>query len=289
MNLSRLKRISIVSIPDEVFMDGTEVLEIMRARILTRQEKRNRGRGTPDIHLKSIFGAETFISRTDLIKTYIGIDGKKITIASWKSNKNYLVYVTKNRPVAVLHCPRKPKYLLELPNKKVLKPGYYFVCNKNETGKIDREHGVQIGPSIFKKMFVINDSTEEYLARTKNVSREVQDVAKQESFRVKQSNNTKAPVKSVLNNKEVLQNNEKVIKINDKSTLSVVAKVYNRNNQLVGYVISNGKVEKPFPKNKVIEMCRKHQIRNMSLVEKDGKEFLRGIGITHESLPTKYI
>lgn len=302
MNFNKLRRVNVLQLPDEVFMDGTKVVEIMRARILTRQEKKSRERGAPDIQLRGLAGAQTYITRADLVKMFIGIDGRKITIASWKSGKNYLVYTQKNTRVAILHSPRKPRYLLELPNKKVLKPGYYFVCDVNETGKIDKLHGIQVGPSVFKKMFVINESTDEYIARTRTATKESAIVVEQTTNRVKQAANARnsrpnniggaggsggvGTPSSVLNTKQVQDNTPK---INAKAKMYVVAKILNRENQLVGYIISNGKEEKPFQRNKVIEMCRKHALRNMSLVEKDGKEYLRGVGITHDSLPTKYI
>lgn len=302
MNFNKLRRVNVLQLPDEVFMDGTKVVEIMRARILTRQEKKSRERGAPDIQLRGLAGAQTYITRTDLVKMFIGMDGRKITIASWKSGKNYLVYTQKNTRVAILHSPRKPRYLLELPNKKVLKPGYYFVCDVNETGKIDKLHGIQVGPSVFKKMFVINESTDEYIAKIKTATKDSAIVVEQTANRVKQAENARnsrsnnigvsggsrgvVTPSSVLNTKQV---QDSTPKINAKAKMHVVAKILNRENQLVGYVISNGKEEKPFQKNKVIEMCRKHALRNMSLVEKDGKEYLRGVGITHDSLPTKYI
>lgn len=287
MNISNLKHIQITELPDEVFLNGTQVLDIMRARIITRAERKQLGRGTPDILLKSYSGAETHITRRALMEKFTGLDGKKIVLGGWKTGKNYLVYRKLANNISIVHSPRIPKYVLILPNKKMLKPGYYFVCNRNETGKILRDTGIQLGPTLFKKMCIIEDSVSKLTARTKLAI--ANDTIAKKVEAGNQTNTNKAVGK--VNRVASTSGNVPVgnVRINELARLNITGKVLNSQGQLVGYVVSDGKIEKPIPKNNVIEMCRKKQIRNMSLVDVNGKEFLRGIGITHESLPTKYI
>lgn len=302
MDFSKLKRINIIDLPDEVFMNGTEIVEIKRARILTRQEKKSREQGTPDIQLKDINGAESYITRNDLVKNFLGIDNKKITIGGWKSGKNYFVYSPKNDMVSVLHCPKRPKYLLILPNGRVLRPGYYCVCSRDNTGKIFKNKSMQVQPTVFKKMFVINDSADKLRDRTAQLkqikgfnSNIKQSDIRNRAVNARDSQNQISNMGIIKNKPQSILNTptkqiqQSIAKINDRAKLAVVGKVLNRDNQLIGYVISNGKVEKPFEKHKVIEMCRKKQLRNMTLFEKNGQEFLRCIGTTHDALPTKYM
>jgi len=144
--------VTIQKVPDALFSTVTMVRDIRKAMILDRKQV---GRGEPDVVLVSPLGIKEKVTRESLLKNYVEPNGRKIKISRWRYNTGYLVVANTQQQMALLKVPKKSKTTFELPNKKVAKAGEYILCPL-QNGAVVKQRASTIEKSIFNKMFIIN-------------------------------------------------------------------------------------------------------------------------------------
>ena len=93
--------------PDKGFVDAVKTKEIANAKILSRQDRVNRGYkgGEPDVLMYFSSGGSRMISRKQLCSEYKHSSGNPVTMAILSSGKTYLVYKACNEKYKVFKIP----------------------------------------------------------------------------------------------------------------------------------------------------------------------------------------
>ena len=242
-----------------MFYTVTMVRDIRQAFFIDKKQIK---RGEPDIVLVSPLGYHHRVSREALMNNFVTPDGKRIKLGHWRYGRKYIVVANSNHTMGAFRVPKRSKVKIVLPNGKEAKPGSYIICLMGNNGIVDKQRTFVIQANIFNRMFKI-DKKPTFKA----------DVIKQMTGKTKVVNNT--------NNKT---SNTKKDVVNAK--YMVVQRILSRNTgKIIGFVVSDGKVAKKLNTSQVMTMCRLKQLGNITIVDKDNKEFLRGVGIRIENLP----
>ena len=241
-------------IPNNLFCNVRKVRDIRQASFIDRKQVKN---GEPDIVLVSPLGFKDRVSRRYLVENYCMTDGKKIKLFNMRYKRKYIVITNDNTPMFAFKVPNSKRFKISVENK-VVRDGLYILCLCAKNGVIDKRKAMVVSENLFNKMFVIE--------KKPNLK----------SIRVGVSTEG-------LDNK--VDNNSS--KSNDSRGLVVIKRIIRPDNRkIIGFVVSNGKVAKNCNVGQVMDMCRLKQIKNLTIVSDGGKEYLRGVGIRIENLPS---
>lgn len=152
-----IANINCALVPDRGFLDAVKTKNIVKFRIMSRQEKSANESyvpGGPDVVVQHITGETQIISRKELTKNFIHASGNKIKLSILKNNTQYLAYNTCKENYKVMKLPNN--CIATLPNSTQTKPGYYIVARVDGNGQIDRSSITAISPNAFKKMFKVS-------------------------------------------------------------------------------------------------------------------------------------
>jgi len=265
--------VSLQKVPDNLFYKVTMVRDIRQAIMLNKNQVK---RGEPDVVLVSPLGHQERITRNDLLKRFITPDGKRIKIGYWRYGRRYLVIENCDYKMGAFKVPRSSKFKITLPDGKSVNHGNYLVCPMTKEGDILKNRAIIVKPEVFNRMFRIDKkpSLRDNLFKQAILKKEVGHTG----------------VKSVIN--QAVNNNVEIKKANNIGKNETVAKfeaikriVRPDNGKIVGFVITDGKESRNLTVLQVMDLCRHKKIRNLTIVEANGKEFLRGVGIRIENLP----
>lgn len=149
--------ISFDEIPDKVFIPAIKVREIVKARPLKLDEKKQIQRGSADILIKPLIGKQYLLTRDQVINNFKYTNGKKIKTSGWESSKSYVIYTEDNATVMVVQIPLNHTVTIGevTANESNRKSGDYIVCNLDQSGKIDRTSASIVSAPLFRKMCYI--------------------------------------------------------------------------------------------------------------------------------------
>lgn len=242
-------------VPDDMFYNVTMVRDIRQASFINRKSLK---RGDPDMLLVSPLGYKHVIYRDELMKKYMTPDGKRIRIGHWRYGKRYLVMSTENIAMGALKIPSKSRVKIVLPNNREIQNGIYVLCPIGQNGSIIKQRPFISNKSVFNKMFRVD--------KKPTINSTAIRMANRGAVGKKRNGNIDKDVSVVK--------------------CEVVQRILNNSTgKIIGFVVSDGKVAKKLSVSQVMTMCRLKQISNITIVEKDSKEFLRGVGIRIENLP----
>lgn len=263
--------VEINSIPDAMFHEVLFVKEVCKATLLDKdmRDKMEIPHGGPDTVLVSMMGGKRLINRTELMETYKTIDNKQIKLSDWHYGKEKMVYKEMNIPMKMFTVPAKSKLKVGF-NGKSIQNGLCIICKLNEN-KIDKDNIIVLSQDRFRKQFKITKVASK--ADMKKMAMSIKATKELNKQNTEKTSRWKKPV-------EQKQSNEKAI-------VSVVAALVNKQGKVIGYKVKHLKTNKimDFATVKIMELCRNQKIKNMTIVAKDGKEFLRGVGMRKENLP----
>lgn len=297
------------------FVDAIKVRDIANVQIVKR-DKKEKKQGGPDVMVIKASGETTYITRQELIRNYKYLSGKRIVIPYMKNNVKYTVIGACNQPYAVMLLPSN---MVGIYNGKRLDPGTYIVAPKLPDGGIDYNNLRPVSRNLFKKMFKIpnQDVIARHSGKTGSVSNRVR---YRKSNRMKfpggdvnvglnggnmgttgvvggglGANTNHNPMSGSMSNIGQPQNRvpQQVINEAPKKNYpfrAVAVIVTQDTNTEVGYLLEDTQGRKrQITKIQAIEMCRKEMIANLTAVtHQNGKDFIRGRGVSVESLPRMF-
>lgn len=250
-------------IPNELMHEVLFVREICQATLLDREKRKSMGlpNGSPDTLLVSLMGSKKLVRRDEILSNYKNTDGSAIRLSSWHYDKKYIVYRDECTPMRMFVVPNNSNISIEYKGNKI-KNGACIIKSNDKKVYI-------ISQNNFRKQFkvtkVATKSDIRKLANSLKVTKELERRAKEQQNKWRPTN--KKP-------------------LNENAIGLITGALVNRNGAIIGYRVKNIKTNKliDLSINKVKELCRNQKIKNMTIVAKDGKEFLRGIGIRKENL-----
>lgn len=296
-------------LPDNVFIPIIRKRDIVTARPLSREEKREYGSGGPDILLTSPTGEQRLITRQELVANYTYINGKKISISGWSSKRRYLIGKMDDTQLFGMLVPTNCTLKLKgkTANKANKTYGDYIICLPSPNGGIDRESAGLIPNKIFRKMFHIPENevitrnigkgnaefNPDRARKRRNKSRaEIKRSTtpdfglNEDAFANMAAEIQKQPSKTVdtsgLNNKVKVRDE----KHGDNKKFIAIGRLM-RNGNLEGFVIQNTRgATRNITKQEMMQLCQRKLVTNVMLSRKEetGKYFLRGNGIRIDML-----
>lgn len=291
------KAIEVDKLPTEAFMKCLMVQNIAKIQLLTREAKKNRPQGSPDVLMQLVGQKTCYVSRKDIASNCRTVKGNAIVVGGLQAGLSYTVVIPCNSYVAAIHIPKSTevKYVLNMMNKqgkpegKVLKPGMMLVYPM-ENGVINKKSPLVISKAVFDKMIVIKEKSQtEYNERLKRALIDM--MKKQNALEAGRMANDANSKMSVVQRVQAKKEAEMAERIQEKAPFIIVGRIIKQGtlDQVIGYRVSNGKSQKDFPLNTVMKMCQNKQIRNATLVKNaNGKVFMRGVGNVLDTLPTTY-
>lgn len=278
-------QLDINKLPDSVFIKAVRCRQILIARMMTKDEKASIPRGSGDIVVRSPIGEEYILYRNDVLSNYRYLNGSRISIAGWERGRQYLIYKEDNTPVFIC-CVPSAKYSELINNNQRIKNkdnGIYLVCMQKENQEPYREKIYWVTSKLFKKMFKIlpNDKIEKHYKKVTKYKDNF-DFGDGAIDNLTQHEITKT---TIVKQPEKIENNS----LNETTVeykYEAIARVVTLSGETVGFILSanNGQTKK-VTKSQLMAVANKKLVRNIVLVSKDNKYFLRGNGITIESLP----
>lgn len=304
--------------PDRGFLDAVKTKDIVKIRILTRQEKRestNYKPGGPDVMVISLTGEKQLIYRKDLVNKYVHTDGNRIKLSILSSGTSYIAYNVCNEPYKILKLPSNCVALL--PSGKRTKQGDYVVAKADASGQVNRATLSSMSPSSFRKMFKIpmQPVIKRHMGNRSKTSQMFTLINKQRLQR-NMINNT--PIRSRIDSSEIGMNpaniNIKSVNdsnvigngvrktftptmnknINSKDTIShtnyrykVLAKIVNMDKHLMGFVVEDMVTGKRnnLKINELTQLCMKKSVENVMVVRNQkGNLYLKGNGCSIENM-----
>ena len=286
---------------------------IVKARLLPRSEQ---GANGIDIILTSPSGVKTSINRKTLISRYTYLNGGKISLAGWRSSKEYTVCALDNTNGLAMLVPLRYKLKVNgrIVNGGKRKVGDYIVVDVGEDGRMIQDTIGVLPSSLFKKMYYIppneiinrhsrhrksqfnNQSTASCPATKPNNVKEAfdfgdSDIYKQHDMHMEKSTiNYSKPVidkQQYHSEPKTNQSDNSSIHINYKYI--AVGRLINSRGELVGFVIQtkDGKSTN-ITKEQMINACKKKLVSNIMVATRpeNGAIFLRGNNIRIENLPS---
>lgn len=237
-------------IPDHLFKPVVKVRDILRARILSSDEKRKINHGGPDIYVMSPMGTSNLLTRDSIIKYYKYVDGSKIKLSSWKSKLSYIVIANDKGEAYAFKVPNNINIKM---GDKVVPSGGYIICESSD-GEINRQKAFVIKKEYFKKMFRAGamPGTDRGKTKRENVREEV-----------------------------------KAEYIVDKVIYKAIAKAV-QSGKTVGFILqSEGGDRLQVNKAEIVNLCSRKQVSNIILNRTaENKPYLQGQGIKISELPT---
>lgn len=305
---SAVRKVTLSSLPDDLFMPVIKKVDIVSARILSRQEREqlNVQRGGADVLIETPSGRSMLITRNQLIENYRLLNGGKIKLSSWKNGVNYLIMKPANSNAFALMVPRK--YAIVLDNNvsnSVGMPGVYVVCDSSEDGSIDKSSAHVVDRILFRKMYNMpqNDIIARFshrgqLKKGNNIVRDINVNVRPSNVDGNNvnmhlsnidSNNVKGE-KSVAVKEGLNFSNNRVIKEEgDGRYFTAIGKLVNNDGKIVGFVVRDKKGNtRNVTKVEMLRLCENRLVDNIVAVYKEGTNtrYLRGNGIKIEDLPS---
>lgn len=291
------KAIEVDKLPTEAFMSCLMVQNIAKIRLLTREQKRNRTPGSPDVLMQCVGQRSIYVSRQDIASKCKTVKGNAVIVGGLRTGADYTVVIPCNTPVRAIHIPNtkgNSYYVVNVPSKngmecKPLKGGQMVVFPV-QNGKLVTTMPLIISRAVFDKMIVIKEkSQQEYNDRLRKSL--VMMVRKQKALEEGAKANDLSSNMSVVQRVQAKKEAEMAEREQERAPFVIVGRILKKGtlDQVIGYVVSNGKAQKAFPLKQVMQMCNNKQIRNATLVRNaSGKVFMRGVGTILDTLPTTY-
>ena len=288
------------------FIDAVKTRDIARATILSRDKRKQLGRGSDDVVMQYASGGKERISRAQLERDYLTRSGKKLKISHLKSNTPYLVISNKPKNYAVMMLPANMHGTL---NGKQIPAGAYIVAPKNQNGDIDISKATVLHKSKFKKMFKIPPQeiiTNNISNRGNKVSRRITsniasrglgNNAQKQAINTPTCNTMQRPInnmqqKNMQTQQRPVQQRPTQQQQQRADQLKMVGRLFSSaSDELVGYLFID-RAGKQYKKNinDTMKLCHEHKVVN-AMVQRhpNGKYFLRGNdGTVIDRLP-KYL
>ena len=275
-------KIGIEHLPREAFLNSELVQDIGYMRIMTRNEKKNVKPGSPDVEIGFTGRKPFMVDRDTAIKELRTPDNKDIVIGALREGKKYLVTMPTRQKVLVFNVPKsngnsKMEFTL---NNKTLPTGSFVVFMASGS---KGTAPLVLNKDYFNKMIVVTEKNSgAYKDRLKKALLRYAKAAVA-SDRIK--NNKLSTAEKVRYKEEIRKAEE-----NNSAPYHIVGRIDRRESYTtIGYIISNGQKTKAFNIAQTINLCKRKLIRNATCVRnQNGKEFIRGVGITLDSLPVTY-
>lgn len=275
-------------ISDNAFIKAVKTREIMRARLLTKIEKTKINRGGPDVYCQSLNGALGLLTRTDIMRNYKYLNGKKVRVLNWYASDEYFIARPDNIDVMAVKVPKAINIRVKdkVTNTKKSSTGDYIVCAVNEDGSINRESAFIVTSDVFKKMFYISPSA--LKDRRSGLSVVTPRVINKQTYDLNSTNNIK--IETVSNKNENNMSAMGNIGATKSNKYIAVAQIHNDYGQRVGFMIqSSSGATKEITKQVMINLCNSNKVSNIELVNNgDNNIYLRGNGVKIEDLPIAY-
>lgn len=293
--------------------------DILRARVLTREEKKELPRGGPDVVTITPSGQKIMMKRTDITSRYTYLDGKKISMAGWTSSKEYVIARLDNTEALAIMVPADCSLEVngQYANSSKRKTGDYVVGLLDSSGAIDKNTLGIVPSAMFKKMYYmppneviarnLRNKHKEVTAPTlqNNRSNIVSSVREQPDYTgalgmdtssfdfgdsdiYKEAN--KKQVQSTLPKTSIKfdKEPEKTEKQSDYKYFAT-GRLVDQAGETVGFVIQNKEGQtRNITKGQMMEVCKKKLVSNIMVgIKADtGKAYLRGNNIRIDMLPS---
>lgn len=284
-------------IPQEALLSGVMVNNIAKMRIITRAEKSKLKikAGSPDVEIFFMNKSRTFVTRNEAIEKCRDAHGNRLNMNKIRDGKVYTVCIPSNIPIKVFKVPNYNKLSFSVrmmtPKGAVVRPvktGVSIVYFVMANGKVDKQHPLILSASVFKKSCLIKEP--DRAACMQRQAYAIADILKNKDEAPKNSMEKQLESDRILSEAKDKGKNV-TLKADTSAPFFAVGRIVRQGTyeQVIGYIVSNGKVNKALPLENVMTLCKQKKMRNMCIVQtSDGKEFVRGVGIRLETLPIAY-
>lgn len=285
-----MTRINVSDIPVELMCEATKVADVHQIMILDRR-KNKIGRGEPDVAVVSPLGRKEMMSRDEVVKTFVTMRGKKLKLSSLRYETKYTVMKLEKVGVYAFRVPRSKSIEVITPDGNIARGGGFLVSVVDENNDVDMGNANWIDSKFFRKMFRIEKIPEmsriiKDLGREVTAKKNVRDNIKIKSDEHEGKNDKSIDVEKV-NDKNVGGEASKNL---DNNKVTIVARIVKfGNNETIGFVVRFYGKEERMTIAKVKKLCSMKAVENMKLVERDGRNFLAGVGMKIEDLPVVQI
>lgn len=260
--------------------------EILKARVLTANEKKGLPKGSPDILALSPLGQRGVLDRNDVMKNYRYLKGTRIYLSGWRSGREYIIMRMDKTPAAAIMVP--PGHVIKV-NNTIAKSGSYIVCLLDSSGSIDRATASVISKKMFRKMFTIppNDIINKHKNKSKKAVNDKPAIPKEQLEQRRKEKITK------IGNARPLNVNQKIRDIQNTGDkkFKAIGKLMSRDDKMIGFVVQDDKdIMHKISKKEMLLLCQKKLVENVVAAtrEADGAVYLRGNGIKIGELPHFY-
>lgn len=230
-----MTNIEIADIPSELFWRGQLIRDVPKIRLLSMQEKKENGRGQPDIEVKSMIHGTYKVYRSVVRDTFQDTQCKPIKVNRLHTNKAYQTQVPMVPPVqiAFLTPSRNIQYLL---NGKPLNCTKYILFSVSTDGNVLVQNAKVVSKKFFEKTVNVTDTVKSI---TKRLER-------------KKATEDKPASDYLLGDCRV------IAKVISKSTWDVKGYV-------IGFIDEQGNnSEKPLPMDTIQTLVQERRVRNVS-------------------------
>ena len=290
------KNIVFENIPDSAFMPVLKKRDIVRAMILTRNEKSAIAKGSADVKIVNDLGEARLIDRMQVLG-YRYLNGKKIKLSLWRSGVEYIVFKEDNTPAVAMLVPSNCSLEVRgYRNKNKNKP-VYIICAVDKEGVPDRNRAGVISRERFRRMYSILQHP--IIDRYKNGGSNSNDISRDSKSNINLIKDNDISKNVLGGNLENIRNASKdTNKIEDRNNNSVeykynaIGRLLNHDDKVLGFIIESNKGEiAQVSTNEMLALCNNKLVGNIISVrrESDGVVYLRGNGIKISELKKYYV
>lgn len=269
-------------IPDSSFITVEKVRDILKVRVLSVKERKEKKAGVNNILATNAFGEKRLLDRATLLKRYTNPDGSKIRLITWDSVKEHIVVSRDSSLAAGMYIPRG--YTLTINSKPVniCKNGnVYIICPLDSNGAISRRHAKIISKADFRKMY--------RLANAPNISKGSQN--RQQLSDVQKASAIDKEIRQEQTAQNIKNDTRQSSNAIKKEMYTAIARILH-GDKTIGFVIQGveTKTTREVNLNFFTRLCRERIIDNVTVANREdtGKEYLRGINIKIGDLETVY-
>lgn len=288
-------QININNIPDKAFINANKFIDIAIARIVNHKNYANYhiNPGEPDVMLIFKSGEMKRITRNELCSEYrlpstTHPNGKKIKPIQTLTDVDFYVYRESNIPYKAIYIPSK--YVVQT-SRGMTPCGFYLVCPVKSDGTADKTRITMVKKNDFHKMFAIPPQAGVITGRKRNNIPEQAKQAFNSNIVSQISKNEPGQMQKPMQ-KPVQQTQINSTPSENKYKYTVVGQLKDITGNRKGFIVkslSSGATKK-ITEKQLIFACDQHLVNNVSsVVANSGEKFLRGNGISINSLPITII
>ena len=280
-------------IPKQIVDNVVQVSEVYQVQLVKSQVSNRK-----DVRVTDINGVTAEITRTDLVKNLLTLEGKPIRLIKLKYNKKYTMMRIIKTDCMAVRVPRECRSEFIRPNGAKVPHGVVLVMQakdvKQDGDYLDMSNAKEIKDFLFRKLFSVaklSSGISERLRLAVKSSYTVDSNALKDN-KVDMSDKIEQ-VKAIEQAPVTPKTHVDAVKKPEQDKVDrrprVVASVVDNNGNCIGYriVSYDGSSSGAYTMAEVANLAREGKLMNVKFVQSAGKSYLAGIGCSLKELPVE--